>query len=71
MKKKIFYLFLIACLAFPVYAKEARLMRQPTISSNSVAFVYANDVWVVSRDGGNARRLTTHKGSESYPVICT
>ncbi len=69
MKKKIFYLFLIACLAFPVYAKEARLMRQPTISSNSVAFVYANDVWVVSRDGGNARRLTTHKGSESYPVF--
>jgi len=69
MKKKIFYLFLIACLAFPVYAKEARLMRQPTISSNSVAFVYANDVWVVSRDGGNARRLTTHKGSESFPVF--
>ncbi len=69
MKRNIFYLFLIACLAFPVYAKEARLLRQPTISNNSVAFVYANDVWVVSRDGRSARRLTTHKGSESYPVF--
>ncbi len=69
MKRNIFYLFLIACLALPVYSHEARLLRQPTISSNSVTFVYANDVWVVSRDGGSARRLTTHKGSESYPVF--
>lgn len=47
--------------------EDARLLRQPSISSDHLAFVYANDVWVVDRAGGDARRLTTFPGSESNP----
>ena len=36
------------------YAEEARLLRQPTVSENLVAFVYANDIWTVSRSGTSA-----------------
>jgi len=32
-------------------AQEARLLRQPTVSSSSVAFVYADDIWIVPRSG--------------------
>ncbi len=44
-----------------------RLLRQPTVSDSHVAFAYANDVWIVARDGGEARRLTSHPGTESHP----
>ena len=63
-------LFLAAAwLVLPASAEEARLLRQPTVSEGRVAFVYANDIWVVPRSGGDARRITTHLGSESGPVF--
>jgi tricorn protease len=32
-----------------------------------VVFAYAGDLWVASRQGGAARRLTSHVGDELYP----
>jgi tricorn protease len=46
---------------------ETRLMRYPDISRDSVVFVYAGDLWVSQRAGGQARRLTSHPGDELYP----
>ncbi len=48
-------------------AETARLLRNPAISREHVAFVYAGDIWVVGRDGGEARRLTTFHGAEVEP----
>ncbi|MEO8449222.1 MAG: PDZ domain-containing protein [Gemmatimonadota bacterium] len=48
-------------------AQGARLLRQPTISQTQVAFVYASDLWIVGRDGGEARRLTSFDGVEEWP----
>lgn len=48
-------------------AQGTRLLRQPTVSSESVVFVYANDLWIVGRDGGKATRLTSGKGGETNP----
>ena len=48
---------------------ETRLLRMPTISTNHVAFVYANDIWVADRSGANVRRLTTFDGAETDPHI--
>jgi len=48
-------------------AAGTRLVRQPAISARAIAFVYANDLWTVGRDGGEARRLTSSPGSESDP----
>ncbi len=50
-----------------VAAESARLLRNPAISRENVAFVYAGDIWVVGRDGGEARRLTTFHGAETEP----
>src|SRR5687768_18360023 len=44
-----------------------RLLRQPAVSATQIAFVHAGDVWIVPRQGGDARRLTTSPGAESFP----
>ena len=52
----------IVCLA-----QGTQLLRQPTISSTDIVFVYANDLWKVGRAGGQAIRLTSNEGYESMP----
>lgn len=49
------------------YSQGTMLLRQPSISSEHIVFVNANDLWVVDRSGGDARRLTTSEGAESFP----
>jgi len=63
---------LLALLLIPVlaYADEKPLLLQkPAVSAKQVAFVYAGDIWLVDRAGGDARRLTAGVGLESYPVF--
>ena len=48
---------------------EPLLLRTPTVSATSVVFAYADDLWIVGRDGGAARRLTTGVGIESHPLF--
>jgi tricorn protease len=43
------------------------LLRFPTVSKTQIVFNYAGDLWIVSRDGGEARRLTSGVGVETYP----
>jgi tricorn protease len=51
----------IAGLVFCVSAWSASplLLRNPTLSQDRIAFLYADDIWSVARDGGEARRLTS------------
>jgi tricorn protease len=46
---------------------DARMFRQPTVSQTQIAFVYAGDIWLVSRKGGTATRLSSPQGEESFP----
>jgi len=48
-------------------AQSTRLLHQPDVSARSVAFAYAGDIWIVSKDGGDARRLTSSPTVESDP----
>ncbi len=49
---------------------EARLLRYPHIMGDKVAFVYAGDIWTVTVDGGQARRITSFpEGIEIFPRI--
>jgi tricorn protease len=43
------------------------LLRFPTVSKTQIVFNYAGDLWTVSRDGGDARRLTSGVGVETLP----
>ena len=46
---------------------ETRLLRQPAVSKDRLAFVYAGDIWVSDRDGQRPSRITTHPASEFAP----
>jgi tricorn protease len=35
------------------------LLRNPSLSQDKIAFLYADDIWTVARAGGEARRLTS------------
>ena len=61
----------IAVVAAPstIQAQDTRFLRQPDISTGQIAFVHANDIWVVGRDGGNAIRLTSAEGAETDPAF--
>jgi tricorn protease len=48
---------------------DTRLLWQPTISKNLIAFIYAEDLWVANKDGSYPRRLTVSEGAESNPVF--
>src|SRR5215468_1557050 len=46
---------------------DARMLRFPDVSAMQIAFVYAGDIWVVPKTGGEAMRLSSPKGEESFP----
>src|SRR5512136_2649648 len=58
---------LTALAATPPAAGPTRLLRTPTVSATHIAFAYANNIWVVERSGGQARRLTSFQGQASNP----
>src|SRR5262249_56206569 len=64
---------LIVCCALTVAAVpasaqiDARMFRQPAVSADKIAFVYAGDIWLVPKAGGTAVRLSSPAGGESFP----
>jgi len=46
---------------------DALMLRFPDVSKDKITFVYAEDVWVVEKTGGIARRITSTPGIEVYP----
>ena len=46
---------------------DARMMRQPDVSAAQIAFVYAGDIWIAPKVGGEAVRLSSPRGEESFP----
>jgi tricorn protease len=68
MRKLIMILAVLATAA-AVSAQErlTRLLRQPDIHGDQIAFVYAGDLWLVPARGGDARRLTSDAGMEYFP----
>jgi tricorn protease len=66
-------LLVLTCFAAPAAGDVANdkplLLRHPTINRTHIVFVYANDLWSVGREGGEAIRLTTGAGVETDPFF--
>jgi tricorn protease len=68
LSRSIFLLgFVYAVSVSGINPTDTRLMTQPTISADHIAFIYAEDLWLADLDGANPRRLTVDKGLESNP----
>lgn len=46
---------------------HAGMMRYPDVSAESIVFSYADDLWLVAREGGIAVPLASPPGNESFP----
>src|SRR5215472_5495519 len=60
-------LFLVICCRPGALAQGTRLLRQPSLSATQLAFEYGGDIWVVDKNGGEARRITSTAAVESDP----
>lgn len=58
---------ILALTAISAFAQDTRLLRQPDIHNDRIAFVYGGDIWTVPASGGDARRLTSDDGVENFP----
>jgi tricorn protease len=45
------------------------LLQKPAVNRTHIVFVYAGDLWIVGRAGGDAKRLTTGVGAETDPIF--
>jgi tricorn protease len=68
-------LLLLSCLGLApllcgqIVGDKPLLLHHPTISRTQIVFSFANDLWSVSRNGGDAVRLTTGVGAETDPIF--
>lgn len=46
---------------------SARMMRTPDVSKTQISFSYGGNIWVVSKKGGIAHKLSSPKGIEAFP----
>jgi tricorn protease len=58
---------LLGVLSLNQITADARLMKFPDIFENIIVFQYGGDLWLVSTEGGVARRITTSPGVETWP----
>jgi tricorn protease len=58
---------LLSAAAFAAAEPDTRLLRQPSVSKDHLAFVYGGDIWVSARDGSHPVRITAHPAAEFAP----
>lgn len=67
MKKTSYFLFAILFYGLANAQISAKLMQYPDVSDTQITFVYGDDVWITSKSGGIANRLSSPDGAESFP----
>ncbi|MGK2861088.1 MAG: S41 family peptidase [Chitinophagaceae bacterium] len=66
MRKIIFFSILLFSLSDTAQI-DARLFRYTEVSATQIAFVYGGDIWLASKTGGTANRITSSTGEEAFP----
>lgn len=67
MKKITAASILLFCIAKLSAQVDAGLFRYPDVSKAQIVFTYANDVWIVPKEGGTAIKLSSPSGVETFP----
>ena len=68
MRKLLLIIAAILSLGFQsVFAQvSAKMFQAPDVSKSQIVFTYGGDVWIVSKSGGTAYKLTSAKGTEGF-----
>src|SRR5258705_7985750 len=66
--KKLAICFFTCIFSVSVFSQiDAGLFRYPDVSSSQIVFTYANDLWVMPKEGGTAIKLSSPAGVETFP----
>lgn len=75
-KIRYFAVFAIFCIflalpdhGFSINKSDTRLLSQPALSDNHIAFIYSDNLWIADIDGSNPKRLTINEGNDSNPAF--
>ncbi len=55
------------CIAKSAAQVDAGLFRYPDVSKSQIVFTYANDIWIIPKEGGTAIKLSSPAGVETFP----
>ncbi|MBP9924488.1 MAG: PD40 domain-containing protein [Cyclobacteriaceae bacterium] len=69
LKKNIFLFLIFLLIESVVIAQGTRLLRQPSLSANHVAFSYGGDIWVTELSSQKTLRLTSTPAVEGNPHL--
>jgi tricorn protease len=65
---RLFFILFLWNIVYTVSAQEINpIFRYPDVSQNHIVFSFANDLWLVDKNGGLATRLSSPPGPESWP----
>ena len=68
MKKLVLLAMVNAMAVCQLHAQvDAGLFRYPDVSKTQIVFSYANDLWIVPKEGGTAVKMSSPPGLETYP----
>src|SRR5438309_9173243 len=68
MKKRIVFFTVHSIISASLFAQiDAGLFRYPDVSQTQIVFTYANDLWVMPKEGGTAVKLSSPPGVETFP----
>ncbi len=62
------FLFLVL-FSISAFAQNALFLGDPSIANDKIAFTFDTDIWITSKNGGEATRLTAMDGEETNPSI--
>ncbi|WP_232826970.1 S41 family peptidase [Chitinophaga deserti] len=60
---------LLAGTSVTMAQSPTKLLRNPTVSAQHVAFMYGGDIWIANRDGASPKRLTVNPAFEQSPYL--
>ena len=68
MRRLVSFLLVTLIIVNPLFCQiDAGLFRYPDVSKTQIVFSYANDLWVMPKEGGTAIKLSSPPGVESFP----
>ena len=59
----------VCAFACPAQESKPLLVQSPSMSKTQIVFAYGGEIWIVDRNGGDAKRLVTGSGIESGPIF--
>ena len=62
-------MFLLTATGVGLAQESPLLLQRPSLSKTQIAFNFAGDIWIVAREGGEAKQLTTGVGFETGPIF--